>query len=116
MCAGQERIVAVRKAVAVLSHSGSFKASLSAEQVTQLLYPHGPGAGSEIFKTPYTRQEIADAVSKAGKPDASGVVRVTADDLVYSVHTARLLAACGTYLELRDPLLDLLRTPPADTG
>lgn len=117
LCASSDTVSAMRKAFAVLSQSESYKARLSAEQVTMLMYPHGTASGARIFKVPYSREQIEGVVAQVGsKAAADGHVGVTADQLVYSVYGARLLAACGTRYVLRDVLLDMWRVLPADAA
>jgi hypothetical protein len=117
LSASQDRAVAVRKLFAALTRSDASRARVTAEHLALAMYPHGTASGEGIFRVPYTPAEIAEVCKKLGTADASGAgALVAADQLVYNVHGARLLAACGARYELRDVLLDMWRVKPADAA
>lgn len=122
LCADKELPLAVRKAFAVLSRDASPRATLPASTVVTLLYPSGTAAGEHIFKVPYSEAEAVALLLEArphaheAQPEEGAEpeeVHVTADNLVYSVAGARLLAACGQRYRLRDVFLDCWRVMPA---
>jgi hypothetical protein len=116
LAADKEAIHAMRKVFAVITRTASTKTTLTLEQLTRAMYPHGKHSGQEIFKVPYTVEEIQAVVAKVRSIDGAGGLSVSADQLIYSVCGARLIAACGTRYELRDLFLDFWRVKPADSG
>lgn len=116
LCADKELPLAVRKAFAVLTRDASPAAVLPPAAVLTLLYPSGTTAGAHIFKVPYSEEEVlqvlAEARPCAAEEGAEGGVPITADNLVYSMAGARLLAACGRRYRLRDVFLDCWRVMP----
>ena len=113
LAADTERVLAVRKAYAVLTRNASRKAALPHAELCKLLYPAGTKAGADLCKVPYSTEDVRAMVADVGrKAEHAADVAVTAEQLVYSVPGARLLTACAPHLELRDLYLDLWRVKP----
>ena len=119
LCADKELPLAVRKASAVLRRDPSPSTTLDTDSVVKLLYPNGTATGANIFKVPYTVEEVSALLHEVrprvdGKePREQEDVGVTADQLVYSMPGARLLAACGQRYRLRDAFLACWSVMPA---
>jgi hypothetical protein len=113
LAADRDRMLAMRKAYAVLTQQKSRKSHLSEEKLLKLLYPHGTEAGKDIFKVPYNAEEIHEMAGKISCNEGQdNSITVTPEQLVYSVHGARLLSACAPQYELRDLYLDMWRVMP----
>eukprot|EP00892_Ulva_mutabilis_P002600 jgi/Ulvmu1/12340/UM089_0024.1 len=125
LCADKELPLAMRKAFAVLSRDASPRTTLAAPEVVHLLYPSGTATGARIFKVPYSEHEVCALLREAqpggaepAAPEQDGAaaeaeVRVTADQVVYSMPGSRLLAACGQRYHLRDTFLACWSVMPA---
>ena len=116
LSASSEVVHAARKAFAALAQTASSNARISADQLAWAMYPHGTAAGEAIFKTPYSISEVKAVAGQAGKAAPGSEPTVSADQLVYNVYGARLMAACGSRLVLRDLFLDMWRVKPADAS